>query len=582
MTFRRFHGLAWLSLLFLLFAGCGSVSHDVIQADNRLETSQSRSEPQRLTAGGAVALHNLLDAAELPDLERPNFSSDRVDVKAFYQAFADALPWIEQGHPTPQALSIIRALKNAEYEGLRPEDYDGPRWDDRLIQLQRSSAPESVLIGFDVALTVCSMRFISDLHIGRVNPRLFHYDLEISHTKFDLPEFLKQKLVSSQDIDAALESAEPPFPLYRRTKAALKTYLDLARQDDGALLPVPASTIQPGDSYIGVPRLASILARVGDIPDAARHTDGLYDGDLVSGVKHFQERHGIKPSGLIGAATLRELNTPLHHRVVQLELTMERLRWLPHDFDSPPIVVNIPEFRLRAVDEQYRWVHSMSVVVGKAYGHQTPVFASQIKSVIFRPYWNVPVSITRAELLPQVKKNPRYLADNAYQIVDASGVVVSEGMVNSEMEGRLHSGELRVRQKPGPKNALGLVEFEIPSPYDVYMHSTPAPELFSKSRRDFSHGCIRVEDPVALADWVLRGEPQWTKDRIEAAMNGETTFEVKLGRPIPVLILYGTAVVMEDGEVHFLDDIYRQDAGLARALSAGRASSAGAEVPAEQ
>ena len=214
---------------------------------------------------------------------------------------------------------------------------------------------------------------------------------------------------------------------------------------------------------------------------------------------------------------------------------MERLRWLPHDFDRPPIVVNIPEFRLRADDEQFHWALSMNVVVGKAYGHhETPVFASQIKSVIFRPYWNVPESITRAELLPHLKKDPRYLADNAYEIVDPSGaVVVSEGIVNSEIESQLRSGELRVRQKPGPKNALGLIKFDIPSSYDVYMHSTPAPELFSKSRRDFSHGCIRVEKPVALAEWVFQGQPEWTEDRIEAAMNGDKTFEVKLDKAGP-------------------------------------------------
>ncbi len=201
--------------------------------------------------------------------------------------------------------------------------------------------------------------------------------------------------------------------------------------------------------------------------------------------------------------------------------------------------------------------------------------------MIFRPYWNVPVSITRAELLPHVAKDPRYLADNDYEIVDRSGVVVSEGIVDSEIASRLRSGELQVRQRPGPKNALGLIKFEIPSSYDVYLHSTPQPELFSKSRRDFSHGCIRVEKPVALAEWVFQGQPEWTEDRIEAAMNGDKTFEIKLAKPVPVLIVYGTAVVMEDGEVHFFDDIYRLDAELERALTGGLESTAITEAPAQ-
>jgi L,D-transpeptidase YcbB len=572
MASRGFHRLAWMSLLLLVCAGRGSVRRDAVQAKDKSESSEARSQPHNLTAEDEAALRNLLDAAELPDLQRPNFSSYQNEAKAFYKAFGDTLPWAQQGKPTPQALVIIRALKNAEYEGLRPEDYDGARWDERLAQLERSPAPESSLVRFDVALTVCAMRYVSDLHVGRVNPRQFHYDLEISHTKFDLSEFLREKLVASQDIDSALASAEPPFPLYRRTKAALKTYLDLARRDDGALLPIPAKTIEPGDSYAGVPRLARLLALVGDMPSEGQHADNLYQGDLVAGVKRFQQRHGIEPSGLLGAPTVRQLNIPLSHRVDQLELTMERLRWLPHDFDRPPIVVNIPEFRLRAADEKYHWALSMNVVVGKAYGnHETPVFASQIKAVTFRPYWNVPESITLAEMLPHVKKNPRYLADNDYEIVDSSGALVNEGIVNPEIENRLRSGDLRVRQKPGPKNALGLIKFEIPSPYDVYLHSTPETGLFSKSRRDFSHGCIRVEKPVALAEWLLQGQPEWTEDQIEAAMNGDKTFEVKLDRPVPVLIVYGTAVVMEDGEVHFLNDIYRQDADLERALSEGPA-----------
>ncbi len=364
MSFRSFHRLAWLSLLVLVLAGCGSFWHEDADARGKSESSETRLQPQRLTPDGLSVLRNLLDTGA--DLERPNFSSYQGDAKAFYQAASYALPWIQQGKPTSQALAIIRALKNAESEGLRPDDYDGARWDERLAQLKQSPTPESALVRFDVGLTVCAMRYISDLHIGRVNPREFHYDLEIDHTKLDLSEFLRQKLVAAQDVDSALASAEPPFPLYRRTKTALKTYLALARQDDGALLPSSPKPVKPGDSYAGVPRLAKLLALVGDIPSEGQHADNLYRADLVQGVKHFQQRHGLAPSGLIDAPTLKQLNTPLSHRVDQLVLTMERLRWLPHDFDRPPIVVNIPEFRLRADDEQYHWALSMNVVVGKS------------------------------------------------------------------------------------------------------------------------------------------------------------------------------------------------------------------------
>jgi L,D-transpeptidase YcbB len=209
----------------------------------------------------------------------------------------------------------------------------------------------------------------------------------------------------------------------------------------------------------------------------------------------------------------------------------------------------------------------MKVVVGKAYRHKTPVFANQIKSVIFRPYWNVPLSIQRAEILPHLEKDPSYLLENSYEIVDRIGHVVSEGAVTDELKDSLRSGKLAVRQRPGPDNALGLVKFEFPNPYDVYMHGTPAKQLFSRSRRDFSHGCIRVEDPVALAAWILRDKPEWTPEAIRNAMNGDETIQVDIKDPIPVLILYGTAVVKEDGEIQFFDDIYGYDAALERVLN---------------
>jgi len=567
---RRSLGLASL-LAFLAFSlavctGCTNLAHGLIASSDEATDSQNEADPERLTNAGTSLLQSLLNGANLSDLRRPDFSEYQTEAREFYQAFGEGLPWIHQGKPTPQALAMIRAFGDAEYEGLRLEDYDASRWDARLTRLESSEAQEADLVRFDLALTICAMRYVSDLHVGRVNPRLYHYDLEIDHTRVDLSDFLSGKLIRAEDVNSVLSLAEPPCPLYGRTKAALNTYLELAAKDRGVSLPIPSKPVRRGDSYAGAARLAQFLALVGDTPGEGQHTDGLYDADLAAGVKHFQQRQGLEPNGLLDGATVKEINTPLSQRVMQLELTMERLRWLPHEFGRPPVVVNIPEFRLRATDEQFHWVLSMGVVVGKAYGHQTPVFSSEIRSVIFRPYWNVPYSITRAELLPHVKKDAQYLADNDYQIVTATGDLVSDGPVNPEIEKQLRSGTLQIRQKPGAKDSLGKIKFDIPSSYDVYLHDTPARTLFSKSRRDFSHGCIRVEKPLELAEWVLRDMPEWTEERIEDSMNGDKTFDVRLKRPIPVLILYATAVVMEDGEVHFLPDIYKQDAGLERAL----------------
>ncbi len=585
MTLRHLQVLAGFGLLLLLPPCSRTDSVIRAYAKSKSTPTGSISGHQGISADGEASIRNFLNAAEMPDLHWPNFTNYQKEVTKFYDDFNGTLPWIDQGKPTAQARAIIQSLKNAADKGLRPEDYDGPQWDERLARFERSTAvSESDLVSFDLALTVSTMRYVSDLHIGRVNPRLFHFGLDIDHHQIDLSEFLRQKLVGAVDIDAVLQTVEPPFPIYRRTQDALKKYMEFARLDDGELLPVSPRAIRPGDPYAGAPRLARLLALLGDFPEkhGETRTEGNYQGALVEAVKHFQLRHGLEPDGIISAPTLKKLNTPLSRRVTQLQLAMERMRWLPHQFERPPIVVNIPEFRLYAVNEEYRTVFTMKVVVGKAYGHQTPVFASEIKSVIFRPYWNVPQSILEAELIPHLEKNSSYFSENSYEIVDKNERVVSEGTLNEEVEAQLRAGKLRVRQTPGLQNALGLIKFEFPNEYDVYMHGTPAKQLFSRTRRDFSHGCIRVEDPVVLAKWVLQGMPEWTEDSIRSAMNGEKTMEVKLKEPIPVLILYSTAVVLEGGEVHFFDDIYGLDAVLERALAQGVPYATGAELPKQQ
>jgi murein L,D-transpeptidase YcbB/YkuD len=211
----------------------------------------------------------------------------------------------------------------------------------------------------------------------------------------------------------------------------------------------------------------------------------------------------------------------------------------------------------------------MRVIVGKAFGHQTPVFADYMRYLIFRPYWEVPMSIQLAELVPKIRRDRDYLADRGFEVTTSSGTVITDGTVTDDILSELRSGSLTIRQKPGPKNALGLVKFIFPNHYDVYLHSTPEPELFLKARRDFSHGCIRVQHPAELAAWVLRDKPEWSLDKINATMNGDQTVEVHLDKPIPVLILYTSAVVEPDGMVHFFGDIYGQDSNLDKALANG-------------
>ena len=274
--------------------------------------------------------------------------------------------------------------------------------------------------------------------------------------------------------------------------------------------------------------------------------------------------------GRLGAQTLKQLNTPIAGRIEQLRLTLERWRWLPQEFPQPPVVVNIPEFRLRALDDSGKIVLTMNVIVGKALRHETPVFDQDMQYLVFRPYWNVPRSILRSEIVPAIQRDRSYIAKKNFEVTTLAGQPVTSGVISDEVLEQLRAGKLAVRQKPGPNNSLGLIKLIFPNEYNVYLHSTPSQQLFSQSRRDFSHGCIRVEKPAELAAWALQGKPEWTLEKVRTAMQeGKDNVQVNLAKPIPVLILYGTAVTDEVGSVHFYDDLYGHDAELKKVLAKG-------------
>jgi len=528
---------------------------------------------QLRTANGLTVqdeLHALVNQGVLPELRWPDYSDYRVQVQKFYEPTGYALAWIQNLKPTSEAEVMISAFSEARSKGLTPADYDSLRWPSRIEKL-RSTSPGD-LARFDLALTVSVMRYISDLHLGKVNPRYFHFGFDVEHNKYDLSRFVRERLVNSPDVESALATVEPPFDGYRRTEKALRQYLELAQQDDGSRLPSPKQRIAVGGRYSGIQRLQRLLCLVGDLKPAscvAEESD-VYTVAISNGVKHFQNRHGLEANGTLDQATLRELNVPLSERVAQLRLTLERWRWLPHEFSQPPTVVNIPEFRLRVFDQNDNVVLAMNVVVGRAYRRQTPVFAKNMTHVIFRPYWNVPRSIQRTEIVPSIERDRSYLSKKNYEVVTHGGEVVTDGPINDDILQRLRTGNLEVRQRPGITNALGLVKLMFPNEYNVYLHSTPSPELFARPRRDFSHGCIRVEKPIELVTWVLRNNPGWDSARVEGAMqSGKDNYQVNLSKPIPVLILYGTAVVDDNDEVHFFDDIYGHDATLRRTLAKG-------------
>jgi murein L,D-transpeptidase YcbB/YkuD len=543
-------------------------------------SSQGQSA-ENFSAQAQQELKALIGAGTFADLRWPNFTDYQIPVSKFYDSAGYSATWLRDDEPTPQARAMIRLFKQASLEGLDPEAYDASRWDGRLAKLAPSVARplEADLVHFDLALTVSTMRYISDLHIGRVNPQHFKFGLDVGPQKYDLPELLRTQVVQANDVDAVIAKAEPPYSGYRRVEAALATYSKLAQEGDGEPLPIPGKAVRPGNAYPELAQLIRRLRQLGDYPAPGSASGGevpadsaIYEGTVVDAVKHFQQRHGLESDGALGKGTIAALNVPLSVRVRQLQLTLERYRWMPPHFPEAPLLVNIPEFRLRTFHWEpggLRGHLSMNVVVGKAYRHQTPVFADNMRYLVFRPYWNVPPSIQHSDLVPKIRRDRNYLAENRYEVTDRDGKVVTDGAVTDDILSGLAAGSLSIRQKPGPKNALGLVKFIFPNSYNVYLHGTPSTELFSRARRDFSHGCIRVQDPVGLAAWVLRDKPEWNVDRIRAVMNGDQTLQVNLDKPIPVLILYATALVEEDGEVLFFDDIYGHDASLEKVLAAG-------------
>lgn len=523
----------------------------------------------RLSAGQQSDIQNLVNSGNLEGLRWPNFSDYRASLQKFYAPTGYAPAWVREAQPVPRALALIERFRNAATKGLDPEDYDSSRWEARTHELQGSSKGSAAK--FDVALTVCTMRYVSDLRIGRINPRHFNFGLSVEGKKYDLAQFLHDRILTTSDVQSVLDEVEPPFAAYRRTEQALAHYVELARADDGQKLPIVTKPIEPGQPYAGAPRLASFLRLVGDIPaDATLPSGETYSGPLVDGVKRFQRRHGIDADGRLGPATIKQLNVPIQDRVRQLQLTLERWRWLPAEFSAPPIIVNIPDFRLRALDENNKVVMDMRVVVGKAMRTQTPVFSRDMTYVVLRPYWNVPPSILRGEIVPAIQRDRSYVARKNYEVTTQGGTVVTSGEISDEVLAQLRAGKLTVRQKPGPSNALGLIKLIFPNEHNVYLHSTPSSSVFSRSRRDFSHGCIRVEKPAELAAWVLRNNPGWTLEKIQQGMQaGKDDVTVNLVNRVPVFIVYGTALAYENGEVHFTDDIYGHDAKLAAALAKG-------------
>ena len=428
------------------------------------------------------------------------------------------------------------------------------------------------------------MRYLGDLHEGRINPQSLNFDFDQpgKRAAFDVAAFLNDKVVDATDVPSVAASVEPQNPLYKSTEAALPRYLALAAQPPAVPLPGigTAKPIDIGGSY---PALAPLLARLqldGDAPAPAAPpapqpaAPTVYTADLAAAVKHFQDRSGLTDDGKLSQGTIDALNVPMSRHVQQMNDALERWRWLSDDYVQPRLLVNLPEFILRAYEPDHTQAFKMKVVDGQAHGnHDTPIFDRMMRYVVFRPYWNVPVSIIKKEIVPHLQRSGMgYLDRNGYELTGSGGNVVSGASVDD-----IEHLRFAIRQKPGARNSLGLVKFLFPNEYDVYMHSTPELSLFSLFRRDRSHGCIRLQHADQMAVWVLQGDhpndkDDWDLKSVTRRMTDETADNKTVGlkTPLPVVITYLTAVGDEDGSMHFFADIYGYDRELEATLAKGR------------
>ncbi len=533
--------------------------------------------PRRSTSGVAEEIQRRLEPSRLTGLGVS--AAESAELRAVY-AGRDFEPlWSDaRGLLAPVAHEALRLVGDAAHEGFEPEAYDAAGLARFANALGSNPDDTPSVAAFDVGLSRAMLRYFRHLHAGRIDPRALGFRLTPAAETYGFAGALLNAVRSGRIVETAAGLA-PPLPEYRRLRAALARYRVLAA--DPTLTPPELNVpLGPGDRLTpaaarSLRRLLAALGDAGSAPESGPEPElaATYDAELVAAVRHFQERHGLIVDGIVGQATMAALKVPIGWRVRQIELALERLRWAAMVVTGEPLIlVNVPMFRLWAWDARSlqdpssdRPALEMRVIVGSARGTRTPVFSGEMRAIVFRPYWNVPRSIVVNEILPLVRRDPYYLRRQNMEIVAGDGdaaPVVEPTPVHLD---QLARGQLRLRQRPGPQNALGPIKFVAPNEYDVDLHGTPAQALFARARRDFSHGCIRVEDPVALTEWVLGDRAQWDRDRVIAATAGADNVTVPVPRSIRVLVFYMTAMSVE-GAVMFADDIYGRDLVLDRAL----------------
>jgi len=478
-------------------------------------------------------------------------------VKSFYRVRNLELAWFKNNTIVPQAEKLLDVITKAADEGLDPADYRLSDLDKLFKELKASKRDfekfTEIQKEIDVALTGTYFLWASDYYRGLVVPRENKaIEWDVKRNKIKLDNAL-MTVLSERESKYPYANFSPLHPEYSRLKSALAAHRQI-QSSGGWPEIVAAPKLKAGQPSPNIPALRERLGlRTG--------TDSVYSEDIMNAVKQFQNDQGLKSDGALGAETVRIMNISVEERIRQIILNMERWRWIPKSFEPDYLLVNIPAYKLHVIEKGKEKL-SMNVIVGKTL-NGTPIFSDKMETVVLSPYWNVPVSIIKEELAPKLVGNPAYLDRLDMEVVTAKGEQINPSSINW---GSVNESNWKyiLRRRPGPKNDLGDVKFIFPNTNDVYLHDTPHDELFSQAKRGFSHGCVRVEKPIDLAEYLLRDVEGWSRSKILSTISKRKERHVKLKKVLPVYLVYFTAWADENGKVHFRDDIYGHDKTLAK------------------